>query len=150
MDCSPLLCEAAAQQAVDFDAAVEFLTEVLPAGVGDGQAQRQLQHGGRAGAVERAYGRGGVPRGAMRSEVPEQAGVQQFRRLGAVADLADLPGVHGQCGVPVGQRQPGAGEPGGELLGRHGAAAIGPGRVSGEYGGGDGHPVQRKGAARLG
>lgn len=146
----PLFGEAAAQQPVDLDTAVEFLTEVLPAGVGDAQAQRELQHRGGIGAVQGAYGGGGVPRGAMRAEVQEQSGVQKFRRIRAVADLADLPGVHRQRGVSVGQPQSGTGEPGGELLCGHEAASLRPGRVGGERGGGDGHPVQGEGAAQLG
>lgn len=112
----PLLGEPGAQQSVDLDAAVEFLTEVLPTGVGDAQAERELQHGRRIGPVERTDGGGGVPGGAVRAEVTQKAGVEEGRGLGAVLEFARLPGVQGQRGVPVGQGQFRPGELEGELV----------------------------------
>ncbi len=145
----PLLGQSAAQQPVHLDAPVEFLAEVLAPGVGDAQPQRELQHRGGARAVDGAYGGGGVPGGAVGAEVAEQTGLEQGRDLRAVAGLADLPGVQREGRVAVGQRQCGADELRGELLGADGAAALGPGGVRGEYGGGHRQPVQREGAAQL-
>ena len=83
----------AAQQPVHLDAAVEFLAEVLPAGVGDAQAERELEHRGGAGAVDGADGGGGVPGVAVRAEVVQQSGVEQGGDVRAVPELAGLPGV---------------------------------------------------------
>jgi hypothetical protein len=148
--CAPLLAEAAAQQAVHLDAPVEFLAEVLPPGVGDAQAQRQLEHRGGARAVDGADGGGGVPGRAVGAEVPEESGAQQGGRLGAVPDLARLPGVQRQCGEAPGQREVRAGEPFGEPVGGQGPAAFRPCRVGRAHRGRDREPVQREGAAQLG
>ncbi len=146
----PLLRESAAEETVDFDAPVEFLTEVLAAGVGDTQAQRQLEHRGGSGSVDGSYGGGGPPGSAVSAEVTEQSRVQQGSRLRMVPDLARLPGVQGQKDVPVRQRQAGTGQACGEPGGGDRAAALGPGGVGGEYGGSDSHPVQGEGTAQLG
>lgn len=147
----PLFGQPAAQQPVHLDTPVEFLAEVLAPGVGDAQPQRELQHRGSARAMDGAYGGGGVPGGAMSAEVAQQTGFEQSRGLRAVPGLADLPGVQGQGRVAVGQRerQCGADELCGELLGADGAPALGPGGVRGEYGVGHREPVQREGAAQL-
>jgi hypothetical protein len=145
----PFLGEAAAQQAMDLDTPVQFLAQVLPAGVGDAQAQRQLEHGGRAGAVDGAHGGGGVPGRAVGTEVAQQSRLEQGGRARAMPCLAQLPGVQRQGGVSIGQRQTGSGDPGREQAGGDGPAALGPGRVGGEYGTGDRHPVQGEGASQL-
>ncbi|GAA3295029.1 hypothetical protein GCM10020295_21140 [Streptomyces cinereospinus] len=86
----------------------------------------------------------------MCPEVPEQSGVEQGGDVGAVQELAHLPGVHGQCGAAVGEGQVGSGQAGGEPGGGDGTAAFGPGGVGGEYGGSDGQPMQGEGTAQLG
>lgn len=99
----PLLGQAAAQEPVHLDTAVEFLAEVLAAGVGDAQAQRELEHGGGAGAMDGAYGGGGIPGGAVGAQVLEQSGIEQRGGLGAVPDLAELPGCSGRAVRPSGR-----------------------------------------------
>lgn len=140
----PLLGEAGAQQTVDLDAAVQFLAEVLPPGVGDAQRQRQLEHGGGAGTVNGTDGGGGVPRRAVRAEVAEETGVEEGGYFTAVPGLAQLPGVQRQGRPAFGQRQLGTGQAGGQQWGGDRAAAFGPGGVGSEDGGSDGEPVQGK------
>ncbi|MGX1314913.1 hypothetical protein RKD24_005032 [Streptomyces calvus] len=86
----------------------------------------------------------------MTAEVAEQPGVQQGGELGAVADLAELPGVYGKGHEPVRQGQFGSGEPCREQGRGDSASALRPGGVGGEQGGSDSHPVQGEGTAQLG
>ncbi len=145
----PLFRESGAEQPVYLDTAVEFLAEVLAAGVGDAQAQGELEHRGGAGAVDGADGGGGVPGLAVRAQVVQEPGVAEGGDGGALEQVAGLPGVQGKGGRAVGQREPG-GEPAEEPGGGDGAAAFGPGGVGGEGGGFDGEPVQGEGAVQFG
>lgn len=86
----------------------------------------------------------------MGAQVLEQSGIEQRGGLGAVPDLAELPGVQREGRAAVGQRKFGAGQASGELGGDDGPAAFGPGRVGGKDRGVDSEPVQGKGAAQLG
>ena len=108
----PLRGQAAAQEPVDLDTAVEFLAEVLTAGVGDAQAQRELEHGGGAGAMDGSYGGGRVPGRAVGAEVLEQSGIEQGGGFGAVRTSRSCQGCRGRSRVAVGQRQVRAGESG--------------------------------------
>lgn len=146
----PLLGQATAQQTVDLDPAVELFAQVLPAGVGDAQAQGQLEHRGGVGTVDGSHGGGGMPLGAVLAEVTEQSCVEQSGGFGAPLDLAQLPGVQREGGMAVGQRQFRLGQACGELRCWDRAASFGPGGVGGEDGRGDSQPVQREGAAQLG
>lgn len=85
----------------------------------------------------------------MRPEIVEQAGVEERAYGGAVRQLACLPGVERQWHGVIGEGQV-SGETGGELLRVDGAALLGPGRVGGEHGPVDGHPVEGEGAAQFG
>ncbi len=145
----PLLGEAGAEQPVHLDAAVEFLAEVLAAGVGDAQAQGELEHRGRARAVDGANGGGGVPGLAVRAQVVQKSRVMEGGDGGALEQVAGLPGVQGKGGGAVGQREPG-GESAEELWGGHGAAALGPGRFAREGRGFDREPVQGEGTVEFG
>ncbi|CAM5271321.1 hypothetical protein SALBM311S_07802 [Streptomyces alboniger] len=91
-----------------------------------------------------------MPASAVGAEVLEEPCLEQGRCLGAMPDLAQLPRVQRQGHVAFGQRQTWSREACGELGRWDGAAALGPGRVGGEYGGSDGQPMQREGAAQLG
>lgn len=107
----PLLGEAGAQQAVDLHPAVEFLAEVLAAGVGDAQTQGELEHRGGARAVDGADGGGGVPGVTEGAQVVEEAGIEQGCDGGALEEFAGLPGVEGQGVKPSGRGIPGASRP---------------------------------------
>lgn len=145
----PLRGEPAAEQPVDLHSAVELLAEVLPAGVGDADAEGELEHHLGAGPVHGADGGGGVPAFAVRSQVVEESGVEQGGHFGTVPEFTGLPGVErNRCGV-VGEAQP-LGVGGDQLRGRHRTASVGPGGFGGQDGPVDGHPVQREGAVRLG
>lgn len=145
----PLPGESGAQQPVDLHAAVEFLAEVLPAGVGDAYAEGELQHEVDAGPPDGAHRGGGVPALAVRAEVVQQAGVGEGGDFGPHRQFACLPGVErdrrGVCGDAKA-----LGVAGHEFRGRDRAAVVGPGRVGGQDGPVDGHPVEREGAVRLG
>ena len=145
----PLLAEPGPQQAVDLHAAVEFLAEVLTAGVGDAYAQRQFEHGVGAGPVHGADEDVGYQWLAVGAQVVQESGVEEGGDGGALREVAGLPGVQGQrdgTGRAIGGRR----EPVRQLCGGDGAAAFRPGRVGGQDGGVDGHPVQREGAVQLG
>lgn len=107
----PLFREAGAEQPVHLDAAVEFLAEVLAAGVGDAQAQGELEHRGGAGAVDGADGGGGVPRVPVRAQVVQESGVAKGGDGGAPEQVAGLPGVKGKGVVPSGSGSPGTSLP---------------------------------------
>lgn len=107
----PLLGEAGAEQPVHLDAAVEFLAEVLAAGVGDAQAQGELEHRGGARAVDGADGGGGVPGLAVRAQVVQKSRVAEGGDGGALEQVAGLPGVQGKGVVPWGNGSPGASRP---------------------------------------
>ncbi len=145
----PLVDEAGPEQPVDLDAAVELLAEVLAAGVGDAQAEGELEHGRGAGAVHGADGGGGVPGGAVGAEVVEEAAVEEGADVGTVAEFAGLPGVEGQ-GHGAGGNRESLREAVGELFGGDGPALFGPGGVGGQEGGVDGEPVEGEGAVQFG
>ncbi len=145
----PLFRETGAEQPVHLDAAVEFLAEVLTTGVGDAQAEGELEHRGGTGAEDGAHGGGGVPGLAVGADVVQESGIAEGGDGGALEQVAGLPGVQGKGGGAVGQRES-WGDPAEEPGGGHRAAAFGPGGVGGEDGGGDGEPVQREGAVEFG
>ncbi len=145
----PLLGEAGAEQPVHLHASVEFLAEVLAAGVGDAQAQGELQHRGGARPVDGADGGGRVPGLSVRAQVVQESRVAEGGDAGALEEFAGLPGMQGKGGGVVGQRKTG-GEPAEELRRGDGAAALGPCGFGGECGGIDREPVQGKGAVEFG
>ncbi len=144
----PARGEAGRQQPVDLDAPVQFLAEVLPAGVGDAYAEGELEHDPRPGPVHGADGGSGVPVLAVRAEVVDQTGLGEGADLGAVEQVGGLPGVYGDGDGAGGRAQP-CGVRGEQLLGG-GRAVLGPGGVGGGQRPVDGEPVEREGAVDLG
>lgn len=90
-----------------------------------------------------------MPGAAVQSEVVQQAGVEEGPDVGAVQELAGLPGVQGQGGGAGGEREP-FGEAGGELFRGDVTALFGPGGVGGQDGGVDGDPVEGESAVEFG
>ncbi len=102
----PLLGESGGQEAVDLDAPVELLAEVLPAGVGDAYAEESLsmtRAPGRCTVRMEEVGCQGSPCGA---EVVEEAGLGEGADLGAVDQVGGLPGWTGTATVPGGVFSP--------------------------------------------
>lgn len=149
VDGVPLPGESGAQQPVDLHAAVEFLAEVLPAGVGDAYAEGEFQHEVDAGPLHGAHRGGGVPALAVRAEVVQQAGVGEGGDFGPHRQFAGLPGVERDRRGVRGDAQA-VGVAGHEFRGGDRPAVVGPRRVGGQDGPVDGHPVEREGAVRLG
>lgn len=111
VDRLPLLGQAGAEQPVDLDAPVQFLAEVLTAGVGDAQAQGELEHRGGARTVDGADGGGGVPGFAVRAQVVQEPCVAEGGDGGALEQVAGLPGVQRKGVAPSGSGSPGASRP---------------------------------------
>ncbi len=142
---APLGAEAGLQQPVHLDAPEQFLAEVLPAGVGDPQPERELEHPRCAGPADRPDGRGRVPQLALRAQVVQPTGGEQLGHGGAQGEFAGLPGVQRQRGG-AGWQQARLAE---KLLGQ----LVGSGvhrRVGGEQCAVHGVPVQPEGAVQLG
>ena len=103
-----------------------------------------------ASAVDGADGGGGVPGVAVGPRSWRRPASSRAATAGRCRSSRACQGCSGSGTVSVGQSETGTGEACGELLGRDGAAALGPGGVGGEDGAVDGHPVQREGATQLG
>ncbi|XP_021300537.1 collagen alpha-1(I) chain-like, partial [Herrania umbratica] len=135
---------AAAQQPVDLDPAPQLDAHRLALGVGQLQAEGELEHHGDVAAVDGPHARGRRPRGPERAERFEEPVGDEPRDARPVEQVAGLPGVRGHQDPAV-ARAPGTGELGEQS--RH----VGPGvgGALGRDGGVGGEPVQGERPAHL-